>query len=90
MKFIWEMDEFEHKGMVIFATFEIEAEYVASHGYWNADWVSIKQPDGSKLRIDDEKDWQWVMPLINDWLNDPDNLQMGDAASEILYERKVA
>lgn len=90
MKFTWEMDEFEHKGMVIFATFEIHAEFVASHGYWAADLVYIEQPDGSKLRIDDDKDWQWVMPLADDWLNDPENLQMGDAAAEAVYERRVA
>ena len=82
MKFTWELDEFEHCGMTLFAVLEIEAEYVASHGYWNAEFTCIKQPDGTMLRIDDDADWQWMMPPVNNWLNDPANEQMWDAAAE--------
>ena len=84
------IEELDFHGLFIAGDILVDLEYVVTEDAWNADRVYIQQADKTLKRVDDLPEFQWLLEPISDYLNSPDNLQLADRASEILYSRKEA
>ena len=68
------IERLDFGGICIEADIETDAYYDAIENCWLFDRVWIVQDGGTKKRVDDDVDWQWLVKAIDRDLNDPMNM----------------
>ena len=87
-----ECDELTHKGINIGLCFRVEVNWHYAEKDWTIDRIHcakegvISDNEEDWVRVDDEADFQWIIPAINEHVRD--DLQLADMANAIEWDRK--
>jgi hypothetical protein len=67
-------DQLTFKGIPVGFKFLVDLEWDTDFKMWAPWQVHAHDAEGKWTRIDDDADFQWVMPLINQWIDNDDSL----------------
>jgi hypothetical protein len=93
-KFI-EFDQIHHKGISIGFSFKVEVEWHYAEKGWCIERIYVAKEAvtsieaGDKVgwvRIDDDADFQWIIPAINEHI--ADDMELADLGAAILWDRR--